>query len=152
MQYTGRQMATGIVVGGLVAGNVDIGAASLINGVNPIVILRAIASGLLGNASFDGGTPAAALGYALQCGMSVLIATVFVTAARVLPGLRFRWIAAGVSFGIVVYFVMEYVVVPLSAIGHAPRFHVVSFLENLLAMIVFGLIIAYFARAPATQP
>jgi hypothetical protein len=147
MPQSTQQMARAMVVGGWVAGTIDVGAASLINWLSPAIILRAIASGLLGKSSFDGGAKTAILGYALQCGMSILIAAVFVTAARSLSFLRARWILAGSAFGVVVFFVMEYVVVPLSAVGQAPHFHIASFLENLLAMIVFGIIIAYFARA-----
>ena len=43
------------VYAGLVAGTVDIAAASLINMANPLFILLAIASGLLGKAAFHGG-------------------------------------------------------------------------------------------------
>ena len=41
-----------ILYGGFIAGTIDIGVASLINGISPWVILRAIASGLLGKAAF----------------------------------------------------------------------------------------------------
>ena len=39
-----------------------------------------------------------------------------------------------------------FIVVPLSAIGHVPHFTAVRFMENLLAMLLFGLIVAFFAR------
>jgi uncharacterized membrane protein YagU involved in acid resistance len=56
-----------------------------------------------------------------------------------------HWIGAGVLYGAVVFVVMEYVVVPLSAAGK-PHFTALSLAENLLAMFVFGLIVAFFAR------
>jgi predicted cobalt transporter CbtA len=40
---------------------------------------------------------------------------------------------------------MEFVVVPLSAAAK-PRFTVASLLENVLAMLLFGLIVSFFAR------
>ncbi len=43
------------VSAGLIAGTVDIAAASLINMVNPLFILLSIASGLLGKAAFHAG-------------------------------------------------------------------------------------------------
>src|SRR5580693_459172 len=67
-----------ILLGGLIAGTLDIGAAALINGRNPLVILLVIASGLLGKASFQGGLPAAILGLVLQWLMSLLISAIFV--------------------------------------------------------------------------
>jgi len=40
---------------------------------------------------------------------------------------------------------MEYVVVPLSAAAK-PHFTALSLAENLLAMLLFGLIVSFFAR------
>jgi hypothetical protein len=135
-----------ILLGGFIAGSIDIGAACLINRVGVIIILQAIASGVLGRASFHRGLPAAALGLALQWAMSILIAAIFVVASRRLSMLRRQWIAAGASYGVVIFFVMNYVVLPLSALGRAPHFTAPRFAENMLAMLLFGLIIAFFAR------
>lgn len=134
-----------ILYGGFVAGSLDILAAALINRVDPLVIMRAIASGLLGRAAFQGGLPVAMLGLLLQWAMSLLIAAIFVFAARRLAWLGRRWVAAGLLYGVVVFVVMEYVVVPLSAAAK-PHFTALSLLENLLAMELFGLIVAFCAR------
>ena len=135
-----------ILSGGLLAGTIDIGAAALINQASVPVILQAIASGVLGKASFQRGASAATLGLFLQWGMSLLIAAIFVYASLKIPALRRRWVKAGLAYGVVVYLVMNYLVLPLSAVGHIPHFNMVRFLENLLAMLLFGLIIAFFAR------
>ena len=134
-----------ILYGGFVAGTLDILAAALINRVDPLIIMRAIASGLLGRAAFQGGLPVAMLGLLLQWAMSLLIAAIFVFAARRLAWLGRRWVAAGLLYGVVVFVVMEYVVVPLSAAAK-PHFTALSLLENLLAMELFGLIVAFCAR------
>ncbi|KAA0070567.1 hypothetical protein [Rhodanobacter sp. T12-5] len=134
-----------VLYGGFVAGSLDVLAAALINRINPLIILRAIASGLLGREAFQGGMPVAWLGLGLQWAMSLLIAAIFVLAARRMSWLTRRWIAAGVLYGAVVFVVMEYVVVPRSAAGK-PHFTALSLAENLLAMFVFGLIVAFFAR------
>jgi uncharacterized membrane protein YagU involved in acid resistance len=134
-----------ILYGGLVAGTLDIGAAAMIYRLNPLIILRAIASGLLGAAAFHGGLPVSLLGLALQWTMSLLIAAIFVVAARHMAWMRLRWIAAGLAYGVLVFVTMEFVVVPLSAAAK-PRFTVASLLENVLAMLLFGLIVAFFAR------
>ncbi len=134
-----------ILLGGLIAGTVDIGAASLINGLSPVFISQFIAGGLLGKASLDGGMRTAALGVALQWAMSILIAAIYVLASTRLDALRRSWLLFGVLYGIPVYFVMEYVVVPLSAWHHVPKFVPLLFAENMLAMMVFGVIVAWFA-------
>jgi uncharacterized membrane protein YagU involved in acid resistance len=140
-----------VLRGGLIAGTIDIGAASLISQLNPLVILQAVASGVLGKPSFHMGLSSSALGLVLQWAMSVLIAAIYVGAARRLTILRRRWIWAGLAYGVVVYFVMTFVVVPLSAAKFAAKITVVSFAENLLAMLLFGLIVAFCARNTASQ-
>jgi uncharacterized membrane protein YagU involved in acid resistance len=133
--------------GGFIAGTIDIFAAAAINLISPFVIAQAIARGVLGKQeAFSGGAGSAALGVVLQWGMSLIIATIFVFAATRMPILRRRWIAAGVAYGVVVFFVMNYVVVPLSRVGAIPHFTVTTFVLNLLAMLLFGLIVAWYAR------
>jgi uncharacterized membrane protein YagU involved in acid resistance len=134
-----------ILFGGLIAGTVDIGAASLISGRNPVVISQFIAGGLLGKGSLEGGMQTAALGVALQWAMSIVIAALYVLASTRIEALRRNWLLFGILYGIPVYFVMEYVVVPLSAWHRVPKFEPIPFAENMLAMMVFGVIIAWFA-------
>lgn len=140
-----------ILLAGVVAGTVDIGAASLISGYDPLFISRFIAGGLLGKASLSGGVQTAALGVVLQWAMSIVIAAIYVLAGRALPVLRSQWPVMGILYGVPVYFVMTYVVVPLSAWHRAPHFALVPFLENLAAMMVFGVIVAFFASRVRTQ-
>ncbi|HWX64181.1 hypothetical protein [Bradyrhizobium sp.] len=135
-----------ILLGGLIAGTLDIGAAALINGRNPLVILLVIASGLLGKASFQGGLPAALLGLVLQWLMSLVISAIFVLLSNRVPELKQHWSAAGLAYGVGIFVVMNYLVVPLSEIGRLPQFTVWTFGGNLLAMLGFGLLIAFFAR------
>lgn len=132
------------IYAGLIAGTIDIGAACTINQISPPPILRFIATGLLGP-SLPRVPWVYCLGMVLQWLMSIIIAAIFVYAAARLPTLLRRWVAAGIAYGVVVYFVMTFVVVPLS---RAKSGHVTwtSFAENLVAMIVFGLIVAYVAQ------
>lgn len=143
-----------ILLGGWVAGTVDIGAAVLIYRVSPVVILQAIASGLLGKAAFNDGAEVAVLGLLLQWGMALIIAAIYVAASRRLKWLNRYWVRAGTAYGILVYVVMHYVVRPLSAAWPPSdfHFHAIKFSENLLAMIMFGLIIAWITYLLAREP
>jgi hypothetical protein len=141
-----RSRLGAILLGGLIAGTLDIGAAALINLLSPLVILHFIAGGLLGKAALAGGAPVELLGLVLQWVMSLLIAAVYVVACGWLPILRRRWVGCGLAYGVIIFFVMNYVVVPLSAWARWPHFSVEKFAENLLAMLLFGLIVAFFAR------
>ena len=94
-----------------------------------------------------GGMQTAVLGFTLQIAMSLIIAAIYAIGATLLPLLRRAWIPAGLVFGVGVFFVMEYVVVPLSAIHRMPTFTVQGLVLNMVAMLVFGTIVAWFARA-----
>jgi uncharacterized membrane protein YagU involved in acid resistance len=135
-----------LVYGGLIAGTIDIGAASLISIISPLVILQAVASGLLGRAAFQGGAGVMVLGLLLQWGMSILIAAFFTLAASKWPSLARRWILWGALYGVVVFIVMNYVVVPLSAASHRWTHPLSWFIENGAAMLVFGWIVAFTAK------
>ena len=135
-----------ILVGGLVAGTLDIGAAALINLIDPRVILHFIAGGVLGKAALQGGPAVAWLCLFLQWSMSLVIAAIFVLAALRLRWLTVRPVLTGLAYGVVVFVVMNYVVVPLSAWHRINHFTPASLAWNLLAMLVYGLIIAVCAR------
>jgi hypothetical protein len=147
-----REDFVAILAGGIVAGTIDIGAACLITGRDLPFILHVIAGGILGRASFDGAVPTAILGAILQEAMGVLIAAIYVIASRFALPLAHRWVAAGLGYGVVVFFVMNYVVVPLSAWKRVPHFSLWSFTSNMIAMLLFGLIVAFFARRPPGGP
>ncbi|MGH7081858.1 MAG: hypothetical protein ACREFV_05250 [Acetobacteraceae bacterium] len=133
------------------AGTLDIGAAALINRVSPVLIAHYIASGVLGKASFSVGAPAAYLGLMLQWAMSVVIAAIYWFVTAQMPRLRERWWLGGLLAGVVIFVVMNFIVMPFSA---APvtlheviaRLRLARGTENLVAMFVFGLIVACCAR------
>lgn len=152
MTPAARTACRAAILGGLVAGTVDIGSAMLIFHLGPVPILHSIGGGLLGRASFRMGLSSALLGLALQWLMSILIAAIFVAACRRAPELARRWVAAGLAYGVAVYVVMNYVVVPLSAYHRFPPPDPGRIAANLLAMLLFGLIVAFFARPLATVP
>jgi hypothetical protein len=144
-----------VLAAGIIAGTIDIGAASLINGLSPMVILPAVASGILGKDAFTGGTVTALLGLLVQWGISILIAAIYLMVTAPWPGMRRRWRLTGVLAGVAIFMVMNYLVVPLSAAPFRPHFSLhqlltaftpYKFVANLLAMILFGLIIAFSTR------
>ncbi len=124
-----------IVVAGVTAGSVDVLAAALINHVGPGIVLQAIASGLLGKSAFAGGARTIAAGMLLQWAMSITIAAIFLIAAAQVPSIT-RWrIAAGLLYGVGVYVVMTFVVVPLSRARSKPDVSVHGITADLLAMM-----------------
>jgi uncharacterized membrane protein YagU involved in acid resistance len=132
--------------GGLAAGTLDIGMAAVLNAVNPLVVILFVASGILGKAAYHAGLAGVAFGLGLQWVMSLVIAAIYILGSRRVKLLNRSWVLGGVLYGFAIFFVMNYVVVPLSAAVPKPVLTPQTFAENLLAMIVFGLIIAFFAH------
>ena len=139
-----RGILSAILLGGVVAATVDIGAACVISGRSPGFILQVIAGGVLAKASFAGGVQTMILGAVLQEAMGILIAAAYVLAARAIPALSRRWAISGLAYGVIIFFVMNYAVVPLSAWKSTPHFTALKFAENMAAMLLFGLIVAFF--------
>lgn len=147
MQNKGHGFLAAIFLGGSIAGAIDIGAASLITGRSPGYIMQVIAGGLLAKATFAGGAGTMALGFLLQELMAIIIAAIYVVIVKTwLPALTRRWIISGLVYGVIVFFVMEYVVLRFSAWKSVPHFTALKFAENMAAMLAFGLIVAFFAR------
>jgi len=112
-----------LVYGTLAVGILDLVDAFIFfgpRGVGPISILHSIASGLLGREAFNGGLPTAALGALLHFFIAFSIVATFLMASRRLPFLLAAPILSGVLYGVAVYLVMNFIVVPLSAAGRGP--------------------------------
>ena len=117
----------GILAGGVIAGLLDITFAFVfygLRGTPPVRILQSIASGLLGKKAFDGGAGTAALGAVFQLIIPTVAAAVYYGFDRALPVVRKHPAVSGILYGIVIYAVMNFVVLPLSAIPWKPKFAV----------------------------
>ena len=139
-----------VLLGGSIAGLLDIIFAisfAAYNGTPPVRLLQVVASGLLGRAALDGGVPTAVLGLALHFVMSLLWAGAFFAIARVVPALTRHPVISGIVFGVVVFFAMRLVVVPLSAFPFAMPFKPLATTLDLLShTLLFGLPIAWATR------
>jgi uncharacterized membrane protein YagU involved in acid resistance len=114
--------ALAVVAGGLAAGVIDIAYACIFwaikAGVPPGRIFQSVAAGLLGRqAAAAGGASTAALGLALHFFIALTVAVVYYTAARYADTLWRRPWTYGALYGVAVFGVMHYIVVPLSAAG-----------------------------------
>ncbi|MEP6995312.1 MAG: hypothetical protein ABI968_12370 [Acidobacteriota bacterium] len=115
--------ARAILTGGIIAGICDITFAFIFYGIygsTPVRILQTVASGLLGKRSFEGGSATAALGAVFQLVIPTVAAAVYYVLTRIAPALRRHAVVSGILFGVVVYVVMTWVVLPLSAIPFTP--------------------------------
>ena len=140
--------AAAVLAGGLTAATLDILYAFIFfsfRGASPVRILQSIASGVLGQASYQGGASSAALGLVLHYAIALVMAAVYVAASRVLPTLNRRPWLWGPLYGIGCYLVMNYVVL-LLRFGPKPVPHIEVLLGGLaIHMFGVGLPIALFA-------
>ena len=146
-----------IVYGGLAVGVLDFLDANIFFGLwygaKPMRIWQSVASGLIGRerAVVNGGLKTALLGVFLHFVIAFLIATVFYGASLILPTLIRQPVIWGLIYGVACYYVMTYVVVPLSAVP--PRTAPVpwpTFLNGVIGhALLVGLPVALCARRSA---
>ena len=144
-----------ILIGGALGGIGDgLDAVAYYNwasGVAPARLFQHIASGLLGARSFSGGWATVLLGVVLHFSIAIGAAAVFYALCQVIPTVvKQPWIT-GPAYGLIVYAVMHYVVVPMSAVAHRKTpMSGMELADQLFShMFLVGLPIALMARRSA---
>jgi len=123
-----------VLIGTLIVGVLDITEVIVFyafRGVEPARVLQGVAAGLLGRSAFRGGWPVALLGLAIHFTIALVVVTIYhagvrqLAAARaagsLLPAMTRHPLIAGALYGLAVYAVMNYIVLPLSATGPPSR-------------------------------
>lgn len=130
-----------VVVGGVVAGTLDLLQACILFGWDiPLVI----AGGLLGKSAFHGAAGTYVLGVLLHFFIALSAASIYYAASTRLEFLREHPLVCGLFFGGAVQEVMNLVVLPLSALHSKGPYELHDLIKGLLMhMIVVGLPIAY---------
>jgi hypothetical protein len=149
----GSRALRAILAGGLIGGACDItfaGIAFWLRGMGPIRLGQSVASGLLGReAALAGGVATGILGLSLHFLMALTMAAFYYFVATRVPLLVKRAVFCGLAYGLGIYLVMNFIVLPLSAIGvrgaRGPL-HLVL-LEVLVHMFLVGLPMALFTRS-----
>jgi uncharacterized membrane protein YagU involved in acid resistance len=140
-----------LVVSALIVGILDIGyaivSAYVRAGTPPLRILQSVASGALGRDAYAGGPATAAIGLGFHFLIAFIVTAIFFAAAARLPALTRRPVITGALYGIGVYLVMNFVVIPLSKIGPRPvPAAFVIFTGVLVHIFLVGIPIASGAR------
>ncbi|HEX7038105.1 MAG TPA: hypothetical protein VF210_20235 [Pseudomonadales bacterium] len=150
MSLWSRPATRALLLATATAGVLDLVAAfvlAALAGAGPGRVLAVISSGLLG-ARAEPGPGTALLGTLAHFGIMLVIAGVYPGAARRLPRLGSRPWLAGPLYGMLVYLVMQYVVLPLSAYPYPPAGSPLQIAQGLLVHATcVGLPIALIARA-----
>jgi hypothetical protein len=139
----------------LLVGTLDISDAFIfygLRGVPPIRILQGIASGIYGRAALGMGHRSAFLGLICHFFIALCATTAFLLAARKLPLAQHPWLY-GTLFGVALYCIMNYIVLPLTKVPPRPPFPPLVPFVNGVAALVFciGIPLAFIARRYVPQ-
>jgi hypothetical protein len=133
----------------LIVGILDALAAIIVYGIfykyNPIQIYQFVSSALLGNDAYNGGIPIALLGLTFHFFVAFLSSYLFIELYPQLAILRQNKIIGGLTFGFIVWVVMNLIIIPLTKIP-ASKFDIVSVLAILWHMFLVGLPISIIAQ------
>ena len=133
-----------IVVGGVIAGTLDLLQACILFGWD---IPLAIAAGLLGKQAFHGGAGTYILGVLLHFFIALSFAAFYYAASRRLSFLREHPVVCGLFYGAAVEDVMNLVVLPLSALHSKGPYELHDLILGLVVhAVVIGLPIAFSVR------
>lgn len=133
------------VVGGAVAGPLDLLAATAQSGAPLDVIWKSVAAGWVGrDAAMGGGLPMVLLGFFSDLGISIVAALIYcvVTPTREIAK---PWLN-GTLFGLAMFTVMRFIITPLSAANHNPMPPLVLAESLLVHAFLFGLPVALIAN------
>jgi len=134
-----------ILAGGAVAGAFDLTCAFITLGLrNPLVI----AGGLLGSqAATHGGAGTWILGVILHFTIAFSAATIYCLSSRRLDFLKPHWLVCGLFYGIAIYLVMFFVVLPLCAYHYMGPYKYHDLVQGILVhMFLIGLPISLSLR------
>lgn len=138
-----------IAAGGLAMGTLDLVFAclfwGLLRGVAPERILQSIAAGLQGPAAFQGGGASAVLGAACHYGIATSMVLAYYLASARHRALVLQPVRHGLAYGLLLYAVMTWIVVPLS---NAPPANAYPpwVLASIAMHMVLGVVCAWYAR------
>jgi hypothetical protein len=137
----------GILLGGFFAGLADFiypTVKSVMAGGSWMGPWKGVASGLLGQPARDGGIEMVVLGAALHWFICISAAAILYLVVSRVKWLPRQWIALGILHGVAVLLVMNYVILPLSAIGRGiyplAQLHIHAFWH----IVLVGLPTAFF--------
>jgi hypothetical protein len=148
-----------VLFGGLLAGFLDFvypTVKTIISGNSWMQPWKGVASGLLGQAGRDGGVEMAILGACLHffiCISGAALLYLLASRAKFVPR---QWIVLGILYGVAVLLTMNYIILPLSAIGRpiypVERLYISAFFHILLVGLPTAFFVSRALRPPYGKP
>jgi hypothetical protein len=143
-----RNLISAILWAGLLAGTLDIIAAcglfNIRTGLDPIIVLRYVASGALGAKAMTGGLSTALLGLLFHFAIAFSWTILFFLTLPKLP--KGNWMPYGLLYGVVVWMVMNLIVLPMTRVTMRPFTWDGILTGAVVLMFAIGLPISYLAH------
>jgi hypothetical protein len=135
---------------GLIIGCLDASAASLqaymVSGVSPDRVFAFVASGAFGQSAFEGGSIMALIGLFFHFIVAISWTFIFYAAYPKLTILQSNKFFVGMAYGIFIWLIMNFVVIPLSLIGLRPFNLVSASIQIIIHLFVIGVPISYLTN------
>src|SRR4051812_11258563 len=141
------RILSAILGAGLTAGAFDFWVACTLSGLPALRIGKAVARGWFGKAALDGGLNVALIGIASHFAIMTAFAAAYVVVSLREPILRRLFFVTGPLYGALVFDVMRFLVLPLSAAGYGMPKPPGLYWEIAGHLFLVGLVIAGWARA-----
>jgi hypothetical protein len=148
-----RHALRGILLGGFFAGLIDWiypTVKTVMGGGSWMRPWKGVASGLIGPTAHEGGLGIVALGTFLHFGICIAAAAILYFVVSRLKWLPRQWLLLAVIHGLAVMLTMNYVILPLSAIGRGiyplETLHVTAFMHILIVGVPTGFFVARALR------
>lgn len=142
--FTAQVIKTGLLVGGL-----DILAALvrqyIKTGKSPVGVLKFIASGVFGKTAFTSGDIMIFVGFVLHFVIAMLFTLFFFWLVRKLPILLTYKVITGIVYGIFIWCVMQFMVLPLSNTTKLPFNIKDAIIAMAILVVCIGLPLAFIA-------
>jgi hypothetical protein len=141
-----------VALAGLLVGTLDITAALVKfyskTGKDPLIVLKYIASAVVGKeAAYSGGNKMAALGLLLHFLIAFIWTIFFFWIYPKLKFLSFNRILTGILYGIFIWAIMSYVVVPMSKASSGGAFNLKqAAIDTLILIGAIGLPLSFIAH------
>ncbi|MBE7172074.1 MAG: hypothetical protein INR73_15915 [Williamsia sp.] len=140
---------------GLIVGTFDITAACIQyyarTGKDPLVVMKYVASGLLGKDAMTGGAGAIIAGTIFHYFIATCWTLLFFWLYARIPALSKSRLISGILYGIFVSLIMQAIVVPLSRVARPPFTVTGSATAALIIVICVGIPLAYLASRAMTH-
>jgi hypothetical protein len=138
-----------ILLAALLVGTLDILSAFVdvyVNtGKNPLIVLNYIATAAIGKTEFTAGNGGAVTGLLLHYIIAFVFTFLFFWLYTSINLLSKNWVLAGIVYGLFIWAVMNFIVVPLSNVRTAPFTAIRLIKAALILIVMIGLPLSFIA-------